>query len=89
MVPDEIANDPPGVKLVWILLAAEEVTSQSDLRKRSGLDRDTVRDALHRLEGVGLAAELGIEPTDLRTTRWEATPPSVEVDRGAAVGTAD
>ena len=89
MVPAEIADDTPGVKLVWILLADEEATSQSELRKRSQLDRHTVREALHRLEEVGLATELGIEPTDLRTTRWEATPPSVEVRRDVAVGTAD
>lgn len=70
-VPDEIRPEPTSVKLIWYLLRQKDEATQRELRAASGLDRDTVAEALRRLRNHGYADPQGRPSTDLRTRRWQ------------------
>lgn len=57
-VPDEIADAPPSVKLVYLVLeAADEPVSQHELADRANLNVRQAREALATLDQYGLIDE--------------------------------
>lgn len=69
-IPDDVKSEPASIRFLWYLLRQEGQTTQRELRRLSGYDRDVVADALRQLERAGYAVDEGRPPNDLRTRRW-------------------
>ncbi|MDT3434709.1 helix-turn-helix domain-containing protein [Haloarcula sp. 1CSR25-25] len=68
-IPPELADLAPAAKLVYLAVDAHAPVSQGEIRTRTALAGQTVRDALDRLEARGLV--LSRPSTDARSVLWK------------------
>lgn len=71
----ELADLPPSAKLVYKVLQHEEELTQNELTEETRLSKRTVRDALQRLESIGIVEE-GIYIGDARQNLYQIPEPN-------------
>ena len=70
-VPPDLLSTRPTVKLLWVFIKYKQRATQRELVSATGLDRDTVRDALETLADFGYVERDGRACCDLRQRAWE------------------